>query len=194
MKIKHNIELPETDIIYLLGKGPSLETFMKTYDGQVLLGINETGYLYKCWAAYGADEVIRKKYMQHLPAETVMICRADHKERHPKMIRYRKGVTKPPCGNSGSAGIALQILYYLGYRRFRMAGFDGRWGEPGYANDIVKHGVEGRNRSGYKRIHKALDKVIKQLEGVHIEWLHPQAGWLSHMSQAERTTRTKYNT
>lgn len=142
-----------TDTIYILGKGPSLESFdLDTIppDARVL-GINETAYNYpRCTDAFAIDYPVLDAYKLFLPPSVHVFLKNTHiGYTFPKYTHWDHQKVKP---YTGSINPCIRMLTMLGFRRFFLIGFDSLYGD--YSRNS-KYEQDAKSKS-YDRINAAL--------------------------------------
>ena len=159
-------ELPEE--VWLVGKGPSLDSYDWSQATGPKICINETVFLVPDpYAVIAIDYDVLDKLLG-------TDCIVMRKNRHTKYqfknqwIWYMADVG---LSTHATAPIAIQLLYKWGVRKIHFVGFDAVDQVTGYADLVLAIAAEGANMDGYKKISSEVLKVIEHLNITPV-WEH----------------------
>lgn len=152
------LDFPEE--IYLVGKGPSMDTFTFPQDAKIV-GINEVALLIDCWGAIAIDRKPIINYRDKgLNPKTIVFKRVEHT--HSLFDReyiwtIGKETKTPQC----TASAAVQIFKFLGLKKLHLVGFDSKQGNYDCAQSIVENNYEGQN---YINVLRDFEETLKTLD------------------------------
>ena len=161
--------------VWLVGKGPSLDTYDWSKASWCRVAINEAAFIVpQCWGAFAVDTQVLNKF-----ADSDIIIFKRYEQRKyvfKKMYNYVKRIEAQSY--HATAPIAVQVLHYLGANIIHFVGFDSfdelhlkRKRIPDFAQLIEDISAKGTNKDNYKSINKSLKRLIQQLNITAI-WEH----------------------
>jgi len=165
------LQIPEE--VWLIGKGPSLDTYDWSKAGWFRACINETAFLIpNCTMAFCLDYRIHDKFIAALPENVLVVVKKAHLHyhRYPYMLTYEtQGVDIVQA--YATATVAIEILAQLGAKTIHFVGFDSIDNIGGYAQSVIGIRGEGTNKHEYQDINKRIYQVLKTID-INCIWEH----------------------
>ena len=159
--------------VWIVGKGPSLDTVNWSKCDCQVVAINEAIYQVPCVLdpiAIAMDKRILKKYKKDLwPTQMVWL---PENYTDVQFVRQYRWTRKHITVEQGTLTAAIQIVLYLGVKKIHFVGCDSYDSDIiQYADSIVKRGAEGQNMDGFATINYWV-KYLIDTYNIQATWEH----------------------
>jgi len=158
--------------IWLVGKGPSMDTYDWSKAGYCRIGINEAALIIPhCWAAVAGDYRVLDKYKESLDPKIIVFRKDKHTMYEFENMVLWSMVTHVKT-YFATAPMAIQMFSSFGAKIFHFVGFDSIDNSTTeYADSIKSIKAEGLNHDGFVEINKHILAEIDNCKIIPI-WEH----------------------